>query len=208
LIPGIVNNFLRPIFGAGQGEAQKIDKTGQKKSGEVALTPRAKLDPNTLQPPPPLGSPDLKRALEHDSIEVPSPSDPVITVEWPTNEPNEVKLLKEALRAGDCALTLSEGGGDEVDKLSCAIGGAKTLFDAKVPPELEHQLLAHNCATSVIKLLTPGRAVHGLIGASMCSIEVGLELAEQPTKAPPGSLPPDKIKLPPNVGPIDIQGRH
>lgn len=81
----------------------------------------------------------------------------------------------------------------------------EAFFDVKVPPELKHTLLVHDCVTSAIKLVTP-LAVHGLMGATICSIEIGVELAEQPTKAPPGSLPSDKVKLPPNLGPIDIQG--
>jgi hypothetical protein len=141
---------------------------------------------HTLQPPSPLGSPDLKRALGHDSIEVPSPSDPVINVEFPTNE---LKTLKKALAAGDCVLALS-GGGGAVDGTSCATSTREAFFDVKVPPELKHILLVHDCVTSAIKLVTP-LAVHGLMGATICVIEIGVELAEQPTKAPPGSLPSD-----------------
>ena len=61
----------------------------------------------------------------------------------------------------------------------------EAFFDVKVPPELKHTLLVHDCVTSAIKLVTP-LAVHGLMGATICSIEIGVELAEQPTKAPLG----------------------
>ena len=67
------------------------------------------------------GSTALTTAIGHDSIEVPSPSDPVINVEFPTNE---LKTLKKALAAGDCVLALS-GGGGAVDGISCATSTGK-----------------------------------------------------------------------------------
>jgi hypothetical protein len=88
LIRGVAD-LLGPILGAPQGESQKIDKTGQDEKQNVGpggigpirtiycmvfpndsscLAEKARQVPqpgkeHTLQPPSPLGSPDLKRAL-------------------------------------------------------------------------------------------------------------------------------------------------